>query len=287
MNSVLGYNFLLERALGAILFCFVVGIFYFLINKCKNRKSFRIILCLFVVCITILAFIYIPAETSDVYRWNDLSNRWLGYDFKTFVKSYIFTSSTPASHLYIYLCTITRIPNFLSGCTCLIYYSILALFLYSYQKSKNVSFEIISTVFLLSMCSGAFISVISGIRTCLAFSTIFFCFYRESLLKKNIFFHLPLYLIACLVHNAGFPIVAIRFIAMILSSKLNRRMLFNLLILAIIFTFSFVFLQKYISAAFGKYDFYFEESGVYFSQKFYFTSILVFLLELFFVLLLS
>lgn len=277
--DIFNRSYLIERALGAIVYCLVILLFFFVIGRCRNFKQLKIAFIFYTLILTVMAFIYIPETSVDVTRWYSLGNEWKTISFTEFMKNEVFTSRTPVAYIYVYLCCMTGIKGFLSGVTALLFYSCTFYLLYIIFKSrKQVEFKNISLVVFFTMCSGVFLSVIGGIRSALAFSIVLACFYKESIKGRGFIVDIVFLVLACLLHTAAFVVVAIRYFAFLFANKRIKTWL-KIILLVAIGVASIVLLRGYLNEAISKFEAYSSET-VYFSGKSYISTIVIFVLEL-------
>ena len=276
--SDINSSYLFERALGAIVYCSVVFLFFLLISLCKNYKNLKKIFIAYVICLSLMAFFYIPSDSVDVYRWYSLADEWVKMPFSDFLKYEVATSATPVAYLYIYLCCIAGIRGILSGVTALITYSCIFYMLFIIFKSRKVvDFKNISAIVFLTMCSGVFWSVIGGIRSCLAFSIVLACFFKETIKGRGYVIDLLFLLLACFIHTAAFVVVGVRYFALLIANK-RIRSIIKVLIISSVTLIGVLFLKDYLFGAIDKFIHYYIE-GVYFSGKAYISTLVIFFIE--------
>lgn len=244
-------KFVIERFLGAALYCLVVLIAFVAI---RNHK-FRInkILNVLLLTLVIMAFFYVPTETADLYRWRSISYRWANLSFRDFYSKIMLGNSTPLGMLMIYVCNKTGVNGVLPALCALIFYENLFHILKSTDRKYHFSSATLSIVFFYLMCTGRFLEVISGVRNMVAFSIAARCIADEELNGKSVIRNGVWYLVACLIHSTIIPIVAIRLILLLFSY--NRKILIWLIDMAFV-GIALVFFSrhgdKYIAVALAK-----------------------------------
>lgn len=239
--------FLFERLFGVILYVFILLIISLVIMTSK-KKYIGIVLFLYTILLSVMAYFYVPYSSADLYRVFQIMNGWKFIEFGQFAE-YAFESSTPISELYIYLVGKIGNVNLLPAITAFIYYTNVFYILKKSNQKYNMSGLSVSIILFFVMATGDFVGVISGIRNHLAFSIIAVCIFRELVEEKAIIFHIPLYLIAALMHNAAFALVIIRFIFLAFQfSKKKSKKIFYFSFAIILITLISVYGETYITA---------------------------------------
>ena len=224
-------RFLVERALGAGLYCLVVFVAFLAIRN--NRLRLKSILNLVLATFVVMAFFYIPTETADIYRWQVLSRGWMGMRFQDFVSQIMMKNATPLGLGIIYACQKTGMAGVLPAFCALVFYSNVFHILVITEKKYQISPRIMSIVFLYIACTGRFQEVIAGIRNMMAFSIVARCIADEVIKEKSVVKNAIWYLVASLIHSAIIPLVMLRMFFLLFDKKNKNLGLFiNLGLLA-------------------------------------------------------
>ena len=197
--------FLVERLFGVGVFAALLAIVCLLIAR-KN-SHYGIILFMYNICLAIMGFFNVPYVTQDIYRINEIMRYFAKFSFKKFWSMGVAESTTKAANIYYWLIGKTGILQLLPFITSLITYSCIFYIICNYAKKYDISRQNIAVTVLFVMSSGTYMYTITGIRTMLSLSLICFCFYRETVEKKYSVWHLPIYAIACLLHNFAFAMM--------------------------------------------------------------------------------
>lgn len=106
---------------------------------------------------------------------------------------------------------------------------------------------------LFVMCSGWFLETISGVRCMMSFAVVAKCFYCETVEKKSILRSSIPYLVACLIHSAVIPLVALRMVTLLLErNKSFWQYCLNIIILILMAVFALRYGSSYIDASIEK-----------------------------------
>lgn len=210
---------LIERMFGAGIYSLLLGYMYIQIRGSNNRYSVKKHLKWYLLLLCVLAFFYIPTESADLFRWREISSNWSLMSFSDFFSKKVVSSHTPVAYLMIYLCQRTGVNGVLPAVCAFIFYSN-AFHIFNSTLSKyKVSTRVLAVTLLFFMSSGRFLETISGVRSMVAFSIITRCIYDEIIEKKAMWKSIGPYLLACLLHTAATPLVAIRLFALLFEKK--------------------------------------------------------------------
>ncbi|MCR5458619.1 MAG: EpsG family protein [Acetatifactor sp.] len=244
-------RFLVERALGAGLYCLVVMVAFLAIRN--NRLRLKTILNLVLFTLVVMAFFYIPTETADIYRWQVLSRGWMGMRFKDFVSVIMMRNATPLGVGIIYVCQKTGINGILPAFCALVFYANVFHIFVITEKKYQISPRIMSLVFLYIMCTGRFQEVIAGIRNMLGFSIVARCIADEVIKDKSVIKNAIWYLTACLIHSAIIPLVMLRMLFLLFDKKNKNLGLFvNLGFLMVAILFAYRYGMSYVITMYRK-----------------------------------
>lgn len=255
--------FVIERLIGVSIYSYILIMVCILIAfsniKCKN------ILRLYLVLLGGMGFFYHPYITADLYRIYDYMKWYATFNFSDFYQTLVVSSSVPTSRILFWLIGKTGILELLPLLSAIISY---AFIFYTLEKSRErfqISRQNFAIALFFLMSGSIYISVIGGVRMMLALSMIFFCFYRETVEKKEFpIFHIPLYLIAVFMHDMALIVLAIRIFSSIFDKRKSPvKKLFIVLGIGVMF-FAAVALFRYkLESVFEKSTTYLTDSGYY------------------------
>ena len=135
---------------------------------------------------------------------------------------------------------------------------------YTLEKSRErfqISRQNFAIALFFMMSGSIYISVIGGVRMMLALSMIFFCFYRETVEKKELpILHIPLYIIAIFMHDMALIVIAVRIIASVFDKRKSPiKKLFIVLGIATMFFVAIVLFRYKLESVFEKSASYLTE----------------------------
>ena len=212
-------TFIFERLLGSGSYFLLVFLITTIISNSKGSKIIKITLNISIVLLCLMAFFYIPAQTADLYRWRLNTSNWPSMSLSVFYDQYFTTSNTPVGFFMIYICQKTGIKGMLPLVCTLIYHVNIFHIIKLVLKKGDYSNKTIATSFLFVMCTGRFLEVISGVRCLVAFSIIARIICDEIIDNKSIIKSFVWYFLACLIHTAAIPLVAVRFFVLVFEKK--------------------------------------------------------------------
>ena len=243
---------------GVVIYAFLLGFFYLKIKNSRDNINISRLLRTYTFILCIMAFLYIPAETADLSRWRIIGEGWKSLNFSEFLNMYVSKVSTPVGYLFIYLCQKTGIDGLLPLlCALLFFYNTFYIvngMSKIYNNEGDVEYpKYIAIGLLFLMCSGRFLETISGVRCMVAFSVVAKCFYCETIENKSILKSVVPYLLACLLHSAVIPLVALRMFAMIFEKKKSYwRLLVNVIAFGLMAFIAVRYGSGYIDASIEK-----------------------------------
>ncbi len=256
ITDFLSSTMLLERLAGVGLYVLVLGYYY---NKVKYAEYKQIPKYLnhYLIILCIMAFLYIPGTSADLYRWRELADPWKYTSLSWFWEKRIIPSRTPLGYLLIYTCQMTGVDGLLPMVCAFGFFGSFFHILKCEIRREGRSQESIAIAMLFIMCSGVFLEVISGIRCLLSFAIALRCVYDELFEKKGFIKHIPFYIIASLLHNAALPLVGIRLMCMLFEKKRNLILTeINILSVVVITYLTITLGDDYIDSAFAKANLY-------------------------------
>lgn len=212
--------FLIERLFGVGVYALVLVAVCYYIKGLTDYKKIKKTLTIYAVLLAAMGFFYVPYETSDLYRIYEYIEYFGKFSFVNLWEQKLWNSDVEISAIYYWAIGKTGVVQLLPFVNALICYGCIFYIIYNYAKKNNISGKNIAIALLFYMSSGNFIFVISGIRCMLGVSLLSFCFFRESIEKKFSVLHIPMYLIAALIHPFAAVLIALRFVIPILDSKI-------------------------------------------------------------------
>lgn len=271
--------------------CYVITVIitmWLILHTKTSRLKYVFHLC--TALLTIMAFFYVPVPGADAYRLIPLMRMFSPLSWDKFFP-YLLGASTPTWTLYYYFIGKIGIDGFLTAITAFIFYSQVFFIIRRTQEIYNISSKNTAIAYFFFMSIGAYIEVISGIRSMLALSTIVYCFFREKTEKKSILRFIPLYIFAGLFHSVGIVMILLRLMVFIFDNLLTQNdntkkyrkiggVLFSIFIVICV---SFILRSSYSSEMIEKAGDYFlaAKAGIGFS---YFGEYLIGFLSLFVIL---
>ncbi|MBE7018667.1 MAG: hypothetical protein E7413_02165 [Ruminococcaceae bacterium] len=254
--------FLIERLIGVSIYSYILIMICLLIAfsniKCKN------ILRLYLLLLGGMGFFYYPYITADLYRIYEAMEWYATFSFPQFYETLVVTSSVPTSRILFWLVGKTGIVELLPLISAILSYSLIFYILEKSSKRFHISRPNFAVTLFFLMSGSIYVSVIGGIRMMLALSIISFCFYRETVEKKKLPLHIPLYIIAVFMHDMALIVTAIRIVTSIFDKRKSPTK--KLLIVLGIFA---MFLAAIVLFRY-KFDSVFEKSASYLSDTGYY-----------------
>lgn len=241
--------FLTERIVSLLTYALALMVIYYLIGNVA-RKQYKAVLLFYVLILAIFAFNYKPYITADLYRLREYVEYWIHKDWTGVVK-YALKSTTPSWVLYSYIISKLGNTNWIQTVTCLWCFGNVFYIIAHEIERHNVEGKYRSELLFYIMAVGAFyLQTISGIRSMLGISIVAFCLYRETVEKKSIAAHLPLWLFAALIHTSTMVLVISRFLFLLVQSQGVVKKILMFVVVFVLAIFSYKYLGGYISGSF-------------------------------------
>lgn len=201
---------LLERLTGITLFLSVLA---FVCNGIvvSRPRSTRFWLLGYAVALGFMGLIYLPAESADLVRLQELMADWANHDFEWLLNQMRLTS-TPVYMLYFWIVGQLHIKSMLPAITAFVHYLLIFSCIWDYARRNSCSQESVGLALLMYMAIGSFVSTISGIRSYLAFAMIARAVYLEWSRNRLPIVTAPYYLLAIGMHPAAALLAILRFI---------------------------------------------------------------------------
>jgi len=230
--------FLAERLFGVTLYVSTLLIICYLITRAQPR-SIGFLMANYLLCISVMAFFYVPAIEADLYRLTEYMRDYVAMSPSDFSVA-LYDSDTPASMMYLKLIGHTGISGLLAAVTTFIVFGNIFYIIYNYYKKSRLSNKVVAFSIFTVMSTGIYMQTVSGIRNMLAFSILARCFYDEICNGKRPWKNIVWYLLACLIHPAGLVAVLLRIIALVqdkISERRVRALITTIISLAVIVYF--------------------------------------------------
>lgn len=244
--------FLTARLFGICTYVFLLSLTCLSLKYTNNNKKLEIILFLYLCALVLMAFLFVPYISADLYRLAFISERYASMPFDTILQE-ILDNRTPGCVLYLYLVGKLNNYHFLPAIAVMIDFSLLFSILKSEIKRNLTKGSFVASALFLLMSSSIFMSSISGIRNMLAYSIIIWCVYREFILKKSFLIHLPLYLVAASFHTMGQVMLIYRIVFFLFEKNnlINRifKILLSMFLVIIIVKYGQYFINGILEKA--------------------------------------
>lgn len=210
--------FIIERLIAVCIYGYVLAFVCMLISF--SNINYKVLIRIYTVALVVMAFLYVPYITTDLYRINEMMIGYSAYEFSDFFRLFVAGSTTPAAAILYWAIGKTGVLALLPAFSAAVCYSCIFYIFIHVCESQKVKRQNIAIMLMFFMSIGTYIFVIANIRTMLGICLIMFCFYRESVERKWNVFHILLYVIAALLHN--FCVVVIVFEAFVLLFDRRR-----------------------------------------------------------------
>lgn len=212
--------FVFERLVGVAVFSFV------LIVTClsligKSSRQIKNILIVYTLMLTVFAYCYIPYETADLYRINELVDSFSKLSFSKFIAKQKELGDRGIANFLYWLIGKTGVPQLLPAIVTFVCYSCIFYIISKTAEKNQISGKNVAITLFFYMSIGNYMFVIAGIRCMLGISLLAFCFFRENVEGKFNLLHLPLYFISAFVHPFAAVLIAARFMVSIFDTKAN------------------------------------------------------------------
>lgn len=209
--------FLLERIFGFGVYMIIL--LFVCLLLVKTNITCKSILKGYLVCLCIMAFLYKPYITADLYRIFDAMNYFSTMDFQMFWKHYAFETSIPIARLLYWSFGKTGINELLPAFSAFVCYSVLFYIISKTKELYNVSKQNIAIVLFYVMTNSIYISVIGGIRMMLTLCLISFSYFRGTVEKKQGIIDVLFYGISIFIHAMGVVVIALCMLVSLFGSN--------------------------------------------------------------------
>lgn len=221
MSQFLSQTFIIERLLGVFCYVLVIGATYNSIKNASTNYRFNRALnrCLIVLCI--MAFFYVPAETSDLSRIWDIIRSWRNEGVNSLGQGFLSNTKAPGAYFLFYFAAKDNFPKLLPTVACLLYFSSFFYILKTEYKIGRASNKALAITYMFIMCQGLFLGVISGVRNGIAFALVLRAIYDNLCLKKKSLLSYVLCVIGASFHISTILIIGVYLIVSIFDAWKN------------------------------------------------------------------
>ena len=251
--------FLFERLVGVAAYASILAVVCLSLVMSKNTKQQRRILALYTIILALMAILYVPPETSDLYRIYRSIETFQKYSFDLFLETFSKNDSFGLGFVLYWLIGQTGIPKLLPFLTAFVCYGCIFYIVCASANKNQISGKNIAIAVLFYMTTETFVSIVGGIRSMLGTSLLSFCFYRETVEKKYSIFHILLYAFSFFIHSFSAILIVLRFVVPIFNTKksiLVRTM--HALVLSVGIFFVLQYFGEYVESIFLSAEGYLE-----------------------------
>lgn len=253
--------FVFERLVSVAVFSFILVVICFSLIG-KSSKQIKNILIVYTLILTVFAYFYIPYETADLYRINELVDSFSKLSFSKFIAKQKALGDRGIANVLYWLIGKTGVPQLLPAIVTFVCYSCIFYIISKTAEKNEISGKNVAITLFFYMSIGNYMFVIAGIRCMLGISLLAFCFFRENAEGKFNLLHLPLYFISAFIHPFAAVLIAARFIVSIFDTKsttVKKRIYFFILGVGIIL--ATYFLDGYLDEIVKKAKSYLRGDG--------------------------
>lgn len=209
---------LLARLIGVGTFAYFLVMFCLLVAY--TNISIRGLLGGYCVVLSVMAFFYEPYITADLYRIREMMTTFSALELPAFLRIYVATSAVPVARMLYWLVGRSGVLGLLPAIAGLVSYGCMFYILGDAAQRCGSRRQDVAVTLLFLMSVGAYMAVVSNIRTMMALSLICLCMYRETVQKKRSAWHLLLYAAAVGLHTIAVPVLAMRIVLPVFSRKM-------------------------------------------------------------------
>lgn len=262
--------YLISRLIGVGVYTLILIIICLSINITKEKYLSKWIK-VYILLLSIMAFLYVPSEGADLYRLFPIMDIYTSMSPNA-LKDAMINSATPGVPLYYRLIGKLGIDGLLPGITALLTHTLIfSILLNCYKKIESRKKDVVLILFLF-MSRGLFQVTISNIRTVLSIAIVAWCIYTEIDLKRSIIKNSIFYLIAASLHVMGQFMMVLRIILLLFEKrkKIDKFMniVFSIGTIIVIISYGSSYVEKFldkgeryiIGGQLGETYFYFWEA---------------------------
>lgn len=217
--------FLLSRLIAISIYVLLTVVSVYILGRVKKTQT-KIVLVAYLIILCIIAYLYYPYQTSDLYRVrmyvHDCASMSWSELFNAIVNGTSGLSSTPMAMVYYKIIGGIGNDNFIPAISCFIIYGMLFYILYDYKINHDISNKVFSMAIFLLMAMDFFMPSIATIRSYIATVLVVYCIYRENMKNKFGCINIILYLISLMMHNIGTALIIFRVIVFLIFNDNNK-----------------------------------------------------------------
>jgi len=207
--------FLFERIVGFS--TYMLALLFVCVILTKTNATCKSTLKFYKFCLCVMAVLYKPNVTADLYRIYNEVEFYSGMEFFYFWENYAIVSNVPIARLLYWCIGKTNMNFLLPVFSTLICYSFIFYVIEKTRKIFTISKRNVAYVLFFVMTTSIYISVIGGIRMMLALSMITFFFFRNTVENKKKFFDYIMCLMAVFIHAMSLAVIIICFVSILLD----------------------------------------------------------------------
>lgn len=199
--------FIIERIFGFGLYMLVLMLVCLLLIK--TNISSKKLLRAYTVFLCVIAFLYKPYITGDLYRIYETMDFFATMDFKLFWTDFALESSIPIARLLYWIFGKTGVNSLLPVFSALVCYSIIFHIFNKTKELYSVSSQNMAFVLFFVMSNSIYISVIGGIRMMLALCMIIFSLFRITVEKKFSITDILFFAASIFIHTMSLAVLGV------------------------------------------------------------------------------
>lgn len=206
--------FFIERLIGIGTYVAMLALLCLFMRRATSSKTRHGLEMIYFLVLVVLAFIYVPYKTMDLYRLLLEIHRWVKeYSWKD-IFNIAIKSSTPGWYIYGYALASTGIDGLVPACTAVIVYAnVFRICETSIEKCQLNRLDAEAVFFYIMSIGEIFILTISNVRTAIGISIIARCAVEEIYQEKKFVRNILWYAIAASFHQFCFIACALRITA--------------------------------------------------------------------------
>ena len=250
-----GITFFAGRLSSLFLYC-LLTLFLYLGIRYGKKEDTKYFFAIFSGILAVFAYFFVPTKYLDLYNLWERAERFADMSAWQTIKYHFEAEGANLGFLYIAL--VSKVNKHLvpAIAALIVLRNFFTAFYELHEVNQNYSRDFASLAVFFYLSTGQYASTISGIRSGVAFSVLFICFFREIYQNKPIWKNIIWYVVASLFHSVGIVVVAVRLIVEIFLSKGKNKI--------VLFLFGGVVLAFLVVSGFGatvyeKALFYLEE----------------------------
>lgn len=196
--------------LGLLLSLFPPALFLGLYYLIKIPTKWRSYLWIVVLALSLLAFSYVPAETTDLYRYRLIAERVSHLDFFDAVTNG-FEEGLIIINLLFWIAGKTKAVGLLPAFSVAVVYGVAGYITCDTAEAFERQDRIPWTLFIQFLLL-PFFNIILNVRNVAAFSLVLLAVYRDIIKRKLNVITIAIYLSACMIHISALSLILLRII---------------------------------------------------------------------------